>query len=69
MVTQLTNKAYPIKTGDIVIACRICGKQVVLQPLGNHVWEVLYHNTPQGVSCNGTGAKARLVNIQHLKVT
>jgi len=58
-----SGKAYPVQPGDLVVTCWVCGKQVPMMPRQGDVWEVLFHNGPDGTSCNGTGRMARLQQV------
>lgn len=64
MVTLYTpGKAYPMREGDIIVACPVCRKQVPMLPYAGDIWQVPFHNEPNGTPCNGIGFKARNLNL------
>lgn len=64
----MLSKAYPVQSGDVVVDCPVCGKQVAMVPYGvRGVYTVLFHNDPHGTPCNGTARKAKLVNMTYAR--
>ena len=56
----ISRSAYPTLEDDLIVKCQVCQKQVVMEHLGNNIYQVLFHNDQLGSACNGTSRKALL---------
>ena len=60
MILPNSPSAYPTLDEDLIVKCQVCQKQVVMEHLGNNIYQVLFHNDQLGSACNGTSRKALL---------